>query len=294
MRFDTLVTDWNAFPNSAEADGQVFVIPDVHGRSDLLGAMLDRIGGLPAPPPGTERNLVFTGDLIDRGPDSLGAIRLAVEASIGGKPAVILPGNHEGAMVDSLDMPLETGVFEDWFEWGGHSVLDQLPSGKAGTPEALLDELRAALPAGFVEHIRTASSHFRCGDLLMVHAGILPPIGARDPFTGMNRMTEAEFLAQPLADAPRLHWAKIREPFLRWTGGWDDARRQIIVHGHTIEHNDPVWTAADLAAATDHCESHCRINLDLGSCKHGRLAALEANGPKYRLHMVSEPPRYLP
>lgn len=293
MRFDTLVTGWRTLPNAAAADGQLFVIADVHGRSDLLGLMLGHIRALQEPGGDIRRNLVFTGDLIDRGPDSFGAIRLAMGAEIGGKPATVLPGNHEGALLDALEMPPESGVFHDWYGWGGNSVIDELPGGGRGTVEELRDQLRDALPEGFLDHIRNAPGHFRSGDLLMVHAGILPPIGARDPFSGMRRMTEEQFLAQPLSDAPRLHWAWVREPFLKWMGGWDDDRRQVVIHGHTIEHDDPIHTADELFAAVDKSRTHCRINLDLGACKNGRLAALEVIGARYRIHLVSEAPRYL-
>lgn len=293
MRFDTLVTGWRTLPNAAAADGQLFVIADVHGRSDLLSLMLRHIEDLPEPGGDIRRNLVFTGDLIDRGPDSFGAIRLAMGATIARGRRIILPGNHEGALLDALAMPPESGVFHDWYGWGGSSVVDELPGGGRGSVEELREQLRAALPEGFLDHIRNAPGHFRSGDLLMVHAGILPPIGARDPITGMRRMTETQFLAQPLSDAPRLHWAWIRAPFLEWTGGWDEDRRRVVVHGHTIEHNDPIHTEDALFEAVDKTETHGRINLDLGACSNGRLAALEVVDARYRIHLITEAPRYL-
>ncbi|MCD0156250.1 metallophosphoesterase [Deinococcus sp. 6GRE01] len=71
------------------------VIPDVHGRSDLLDLAL-------AAHPG--RRFVFLGDLVDRGPDAPGVIarvRLLHEAG----QAVILWGNHDHMLAHALTLP---------------------------------------------------------------------------------------------------------------------------------------------------------------------------------------------
>ncbi len=62
-------------------DGPVAVIGDIHGRLDLLDALLARIGTLP---------IVVVGDVCDRGPDTRGVIdRLVARGAIG------VMGNHD-------------------------------------------------------------------------------------------------------------------------------------------------------------------------------------------------------
>lgn len=61
-----------------------WVVGDVQGCTDSLKALLAR---LPA-----EARLVFVGDIVNRGPDSLGALRLVRSL---GERAVVLLGNHD-------------------------------------------------------------------------------------------------------------------------------------------------------------------------------------------------------
>ncbi len=62
---------WKTLPAHA-ADAQVFAIGDVHGQADTLAATLDAIASVPRSH--LVRRLIFLGDLIDRGPQSLTAI----------------------------------------------------------------------------------------------------------------------------------------------------------------------------------------------------------------------------
>ena len=69
----------------------LIVLPDLHGRADLLEATVKYY------PPDT--NYVFLGDAIDRGPDSKGCIRQLIELHDAGR-CVLIRGNHE-VMVES-------------------------------------------------------------------------------------------------------------------------------------------------------------------------------------------------
>ena len=101
----SILLDRDAFalPRSAAPDVEIFAIGDVHGRSDLLAALLDEAACEPRR--AGQRVIVFLGDLIDRGPDSLGAIDLAIGAGerIGAQQAIGLMGNHEAMMRLALD-----------------------------------------------------------------------------------------------------------------------------------------------------------------------------------------------
>ena len=62
-------------------EGKAAVIGDVHGRLDLLDALLERLPG---------RQIVHAGDLCDRGPDTKGVIQRLVDLG-----ALGVRGNHE-------------------------------------------------------------------------------------------------------------------------------------------------------------------------------------------------------
>ena len=59
-----------ALPCGIGPDVDVFAVGDIHGRVDLLSALLDEAAREPRLR--DKRAVVFLGDLVDRGPDSLG------------------------------------------------------------------------------------------------------------------------------------------------------------------------------------------------------------------------------
>jgi protein phosphatase len=90
--------------------GPFDVVGDVHGCRSELEALLLQLGyalvrdsrGRPvdAVPPG-DRKAVFLGDLVDRGPDSPGVLRLVMGMVAAGH-ALCVPGNHESKLVRAL------------------------------------------------------------------------------------------------------------------------------------------------------------------------------------------------
>lgn len=72
-------------------------IGDVHGMADLLSDALietDRLGALP----------VLLGDLVDKGPDSVGVLRQVVPRARAGRLAIVR-GNHDERLLKSLTEP---------------------------------------------------------------------------------------------------------------------------------------------------------------------------------------------
>ena len=99
-----LLTDYT------DRTGPFDVLGDVHGCRAELEALLVRLGyqitrdaaGRPAgavPPAG--RTAVFLGDLVDRGPDSPGVLRLVMGMVAAGQ-ALAVPGNHENKLIRAL------------------------------------------------------------------------------------------------------------------------------------------------------------------------------------------------
>jgi protein phosphatase len=101
---EKLLTDFR------DQHGPFDVIGDVHGCRSELETLLDRLGyvlvrddvGRPVDashPDG--RQPIFVGDLVDRGPDSPGVLRL-VMSMVGAGHAFCVPGNHEQKLVRAL------------------------------------------------------------------------------------------------------------------------------------------------------------------------------------------------
>lgn len=74
--------------------GPLDLIGDVHGEFDALSTLLARLGYAAGRPHPAGRKLVFLGDLVDRGPDSVGVLRLVHRLMDSGVALAIL-GNHE-------------------------------------------------------------------------------------------------------------------------------------------------------------------------------------------------------
>ena len=75
---------------------EYFAIGDVHGKADMLDELLQHWDG--------RSQLVFLGDLIDRGEDSR-AVLERVKNLVDQKGAVCLSGNHEYMFLTWLDNP---------------------------------------------------------------------------------------------------------------------------------------------------------------------------------------------
>ena len=245
-----------SLPLSISPEAEVFAVGDIHGRSDLLAALIDEAAR--EPKLRDRRAIVFLGDLVDRGPDSLGAIDLAMaaKARAGADEAVALMGNHEAMMRLALDptTPRDDAIdaLDTWIANGGDRTMaefvktDEAPENL----DALLKLARGALPERVRSWLESLRASWRSGEVLFVHAGVNPQIELED------------FLAVPwnipLAqlDEDR-HWAWVRWPFLQHRprkgfGGF------FVIHGHTPNdaRRDP--SHEDQIAGF-------RLNLDAGS-----------------------------
>lgn len=260
---------WHRFPRD-RVDSQLFVIGDIHGQATALAATLAAIAAVPRSAP--LRKLVFLGDIIDRGPQSLAAIDLVLTAAALAlvDEVVLLPGNHELMLLDALDDPMR--YMSDWLDNGGTTVIAEAAQ---AAPVRLLRDFaeiaRRIVPSAFVFMIRRAPSHLLIGDLLLVHAGIAPD---QDPHT---------FLSLPKQAAYGAHWAWVRHPFLDWRGGWGPDGRWVIVHGHTPAVTKAVHPSRFLASA-NRMRTHHRFCLDAGAANGlPQVGWTEFCGNRFRL-----------
>ncbi len=141
-----------SLPLGVSPEAEVFAIGDIHGRSDLLAALIDEAAR--EPKLRDKRTIVFLGDFVDRGYDSLGAIDLAMaaKARVGADEAIALMGNHETMMRLALDpeTPWDDAIdaFDTWLANGGDRTTAEFV--KTQEPpdylDGLLIEARASLP----------------------------------------------------------------------------------------------------------------------------------------------------
>jgi polynucleotide kinase-phosphatase len=144
--------------------GPFDVVGDVHGCRSELEALLGRLGyvvvrdaeGRPVDASHPEgRRMVFVGDLVDRGPDSPGVLRLAM-GMVGAGHALAVPGNHEQKLVRALKGS-KVQV--------SHGLAETLAQLEAETPE-----FRAEVQTfcyDLVSHLVLDG-----GDLVVAHAGL--------------------------------------------------------------------------------------------------------------------------
>ena len=76
-----------------------YVIPDIHGRDDLLG---EALAGIAAHCRGNAGVIVTIGDYVNKGPQSKQVIDRMLSGVADGWRLIALKGNHDVMMVDAL------------------------------------------------------------------------------------------------------------------------------------------------------------------------------------------------
>ena len=213
--------------------GHYDVVGDVHGCLEAL-QRLTAIMGYDRHFRHPRRKLVFVGDLINRGPDSVGVLRAVMELVQTGAGYAVL-GNHDDALLRWLQGP-ETQVKDDMAatiaaisrEPDSEALWSAIETHLAHTPLMLnLDE----------------------GRLTVVHAGMKPGIRERRDPDARRYLLNGEAIGKsPEGKTLRRDWAKTYH---------DDA---FIAYGHT-----PV-SRAEIRYNT--------INLDTGAARGRLLSAL--------------------
>ncbi|MBI1203489.1 MAG: serine/threonine protein phosphatase [Rhodopseudomonas sp.] len=231
-------------PASRLAAGiRIYAIGDIHGRADLLSALLKRIESHIAAKPIVRPIILFVGDYIDRGPASREVLDLLIKCAWV-RETIFLRGNHDTFIMKFLQNP---DVLRDWSKLGGLETLMSYglkPSIGAdeATRKKLAHDLEAKLPASHRQFLDGLVSSFACGGYFFAHAGVRPGI----PLT---KQRDDDLL-----------W--IRNEFLLHEGDFG----KIIVHGHT-----PV---REIEIRPN------RINIDTGAYATGRLSCLILEGDR--------------
>ena len=218
-----------------------YVISDVHGHRKPLERVLEAIAL------GDDDSLYILGDMVDRGPDPVGVLRLCRSL----RNTVVLMGNHENMMLDCL---IGSDSTLAWYNWGINGGI-VTARGLQKIPDQECDEL--------IDWVRNLPLATRCRvgdrDYLLVHAGIRP--GTYEvPEVWTDEALDAVLEAQTEED---LLW--IREEFWGQPTGLVDAEGKgpIVVAGHT-----PTLVVDRLADVTDRTPTYGGLSrmLRLGAC----------------------------
>jgi serine/threonine protein phosphatase 1 len=263
---DITVTDWIPAPIALPGE-TVFAIGDVHGCAPELKLLLDSIATARSAG-GNRRRLVFLGDVIDRGPDNIGALRLWAgnEAARGVDRIDRLMGNHEQLMMLAMSNSLHAKrARTKWLGMGGARLLAELRAAcgsRDEQPSAAL--FAAALGPDILRQLQSMQSHVAVGNLILVHGGL-------DPTLEHERCLSAPWTA--FTDA---RWAWVRDEFLTWRGGFNG---RIVVHGHTPPHKHRRLTGQD----DPHCLAFGRLGLDGGTTRTGAVVGAQLETGRYRI-----------
>lgn len=234
-------------------EAPVCVIGDLHGRLDLLEAMLARIA---AQPNAAQARILLVGDLVDRGPDSA-AVLTRVMALHKADPArvICLMGNHERMLLDFLQDAPRHGP--RWIANGGSDTLISFglsPFARRQNEDALhalAQDLRAKMGAGMVAWLEALPLCWQEGQLAVTHAGA-------DPQQPMETQSPRRMI-------------------------WGPRKREAAVRC------DDVWVAQGHVIVTAAHAKDQRIWVDTGAWRSGQLCAawIDANGLSF-INIFSE------
>lgn len=228
-----------ASPAGAIPRGQrLYAIGDIHGRLDLLDQLLAAIDHDDRARGACETQIIFLGDLIDRGPSSAQVVERLLQLERADGRCKFLLGNHEEVFLKALEGDLKTLAF--FTRIGGRETILSYGISESEYRDldypALLDTLTTLVPQEHVDFLQRFEDLIIVGDYAFVHAGVRP---------GQS------LAAQSTSD---LRW--IRKDFL----DHDKALEKIVVHGHTV---------------TEQVElRRHRIGLDTGAYASGKLTAM--------------------
>ena len=218
-------------------DLRLYVIGDIHGRSDLLDRIVDEIDRDMETLDGRTGLTITLGDYIDRGPDLFGVLERLVRNPFP-TSYVAVKGNHEALFETFLKDP---SVAEVWRRNGGVETLysygirtNDLMRGKGF--EKAARALNVALPPEHLAFIGSLKSYVSINGYFFCHAGIRPGVALEQ---------------QDLGD---LLW--IRDEFLNS----EEDFGKMIIHGHSPNE----WPEI----------RRNRINIDTGAFATGRLTCL--------------------
>ena len=222
---------------------RIYAIGDIHGRNDLLQSLLRQIEADDAARGQAETQIIFLGDLVDRGTDSAGVIDTAMALRDTRRNVRFLMGNHEEVFVNACRKN-NTSVTRFFLRIGGEATVLSYPITRSEyitlDMEELSERLATLVPQTHLEFLESFEDQIIIGDYAFVHAGIRPGV--------------------PLSEQKRSDLRWIRDEFVDQRGDLE----KVVVYGHTIY--------------DDVEERGSRIGIDTGAYASDKLTALALEG----------------
>ncbi|GCE31595.1 serine/threonine protein phosphatase [Dictyobacter alpinus] len=188
-----------------------YAIGDIHGEVSLLRRLLDLLPYRP------EDHLIFLGDYVDRGEDSIAVIRTLQAIQQAHPHCFFLRGNHEDAWLE---------------QWDGTKFLDQplMPGARK-----VWESCNGQIPADIGEWLSQTRIDYEDANAYYVHAGVLPdkPFYSTPPYSKM-------WGARGFADKD-YDWGKTVV-----FGHWEQSSPMIKVH--KIGLDTGAWRTGNLTA----------------------------------------------
>lgn len=222
---------------------RVYAIGDIHGRDDLLNSLLQKIEADDLARGPADTQIIFLGDLMDRGPGSAAVIETAMALKASGKNVRFLMGNHEEVFLNACRNG-DKKVTRFFLRIGGETTVLSYPITRAEyiglDMEQLTERLKTLVPQSHIDFVKSFEDQIVIGDYAFVHAGIRPGV--------------------PLSEQKPSDMRWIREDFVSQRGDLE----KVIIYGHTI------YDEVD--------ERGSRIGIDTGAYDSGKLTALALEG----------------
>lgn len=231
---------------------RVYCIGDIHGRYDLLVRLhqmiLEDAKNFQYPV-----QIIYLGDYIDRGPDSMRVIDCLLANPFPDYETHYLLGNHEQVFLEFIHN-YKGNQTAAWLGFGGLATLLSYDVRVMGIPNPAIyrqmhADLMRNLPVQHVHFLEQLQPSYQLDGYFFAHAGIRPGV---------------KLAKQSVQD---LLW--IREQFL----GSERNHEKVIVHGHTV------------TAVPEVKEN--RIGIDTGAYGSGVLTCLVLEG-EHRRFLTTE------
>lgn len=220
-------------------EGQrIYAVGDIHGRLDLLDQLILKIEEDNAGRNRVRTQIIFLGDLCDRGPDSRGVIERVMQLAKASSDVRLIAGNHEELLIRAWDGDRRSaGLFN---RVGGKETMLSYGVDEekydAADLEELVEMISSHVPENHIAFLKAAEDWITAGDYLFVHAGIRPGDAIEEQRTSDLRWIRREF-----TDFPGDHG-------------------MMVIHGHSITEDVDVRTN--------------RVGIDTGAYATGTLTAL--------------------
>ncbi|HEU4960350.1 MAG TPA: metallophosphoesterase family protein [Sphingomonas sp.] len=224
-------------------EGQrVYAVGDIHGCLGLVDDLIAQIEADDRARGSAQTQIVFLGDLVDRGPDSAGVVERLITLAERRDTIRFILGNHEEIFLRALDGDMES--LRLFVRIGGRETILSYGVSESDYERTDYDELLALMqthvPLRHIEFLKSFEDRIEIGDYVFVHAGLRPGV----PIEAQRRSD--------------MRW--IRSSFL----DSDHEFGKLVIHGHSI--------SEDVVVRPN------RIGIDTGAFGTGRLTALGLEG----------------